>query len=492
MARTGKMAIGLLLLFLVAVVVLVIAVPLLVNVDRYRPEVVSEIEQRTGHPARINHLAVTFTPLVSIRLDGFALENPHGFPKGDFVRAKSIYAVLDPHALWHRQVVITSLVFTNPVINLVSNGHDLWNFDMPPSGRPPPAPGERSPSSSPSFSLGSINQSQIKDGELTIAALLPSGAAEPPSLVATGISLDLNHLDLNAFTSPEARAANPTQGSLQATSLAIGRLEGTSVKSKVSLVSRRISFANLSFKVYGGKGAGRLGIGFVRQPATFDATVHLSGVDMASLLQVFPGAQGKMSGHLDGNLKLRGDFAQADDPLAGKSGSGDVTVRDGHLPTLKLNQNLALLANLAEIGPASGDPSSFSSLSADLEIGNGRIHSNHFALNGNGVDVEMAGDVAFAGAGSLDYNGTAKIRAGQNAVSNLVAGLAGATFSNGTLAFPFELTGTSEHPRFKLRNSLGGLNSMSKGAGQTPLNQENPVNMIQDLQGLFKRKKPAR
>ncbi len=491
MARAGKVAIGFLLLLLAAAVVLVIAAPLLVNVDRYRPEVVSEIEQRTGHPVRINHLAVTFNPLVSIRADGFALENPRGFPAGDFVSTKSIYAVLDYHALWRRRVAITSLVLTNPSINLVSNGHDAWNFDMPPGVRPLRTEAARSDSTYPSFSLESINQSQIRGGQLTVAALLPSGQAGPPFLIATSISLNLNHVDLNAFTSPDSGNAPPIKGSLRAASLAIGRLQGTAVKSDVSLISRRIGFENLSFKVYGGQGSGSLVIGFLRQPAAFNAVAHLSGVDMAALLQAFPGAQGKMSGHLDGNFKLQGEFIQADDPLAGKTGTGNVTVRDGNLPTLKLNRNLALLGNLADIGPASGDPSSFSLLSTDVEIGDGHVHSNHFVLNGNGVNVEMGGNLALAGAGSLDYNGTAKIRSAQNAMSSFVAGLAGATFSNGMLTFPFALTGTPEQPRFKPRNAVGGLSPLSKGAGQPALGPESPVNMIQDLQSLFKRKKPA-
>lgn len=490
-ARTRKLAIGILLALLVVVVVFVVAIPLLVNVDRYRPQVVAEIEEKTGHPARIGHLALTFTPSLSIRADDFALANPPGFPSGDCISAKSIYAALDPHALWNRQVVITSFVLSKPVISLVSNSRDVWNFDIPPASRPAPPQDSSSGSSYLSFSLGSINRSEVDHGELTIASLLPSGQAGPPSFVASGVSLKLNRADLGAFLAPDREAASeaPIEGTLEAASLAMGRLEGTAVKSGLSLARRQISFTNLSFKVYDGQGSGNLVIDFGSEPASYVAGARLSGVNMASLLQAFPSAQGKMSGRLDGNLKLGGSFIESDDPLAGKAGQGEVTLRDGRFPSLNLNRNLMLLANLADLGPAAGDPSSFSSLSADLSIGKGRIHSNHIVLRGNGVDVDMGGDVAFAGAGSLDYNGMAKVRAGQNALSNIMAGLAGATFANGMLTFPFELTGTPDTPRFRLRNALGGLNQMGK-AGQAPLNPQNPVNVIQTLQGLFQKKKP--
>lgn len=492
MTRARKVAITVLLLLL-AVVILRVAVPLLVDVDHYRPEVVAEIEQKTGHPARIGHLALTFTPLLSIRADDFVLGNPGGFPPGDCISAKSIYAVLDAGALWHRQVIITSFMLSKPVITLVSNSRDQWNFDVPARPQADTPRDEPSSSSSSSFSLGAINRSEVEHGQVTIASLLPSGQIGPPSFVARDVSLKFDQADLGAFLAPDHQSAHmaPIEGTLKAASLSIGRLEGTSVKSGLSLDSRRISFKDLSFKVYSGRGSGNLVINFKHQPASYTADARLSGVNMASVLEAFPSAEGKMSGRLDGRLKLEGQFIQSNDPLAGKTGQGEVAVRDGRLPSLKLNQNLMLLANFADLGPASGDPSSFRSLSADLTIGQGRIHSNHIVLNGNGVDVDMAGDIAFAGAGALEYSGMAKIRASQNAISNVVAGLAGATFSNGMLTFPFSLTGTPDAPRFRLRNPLGGLNQMSKGSGGTPnLNPQNPAGLFNTLQDLLKKKNP--
>ena len=74
--------------FLVLLIALVIAIPILIDVDRYRPRIVAYIEERTGKSAEIGRLTLTLFPTLSIRVDDFALGNPEGFPEGHFFRAR--------------------------------------------------------------------------------------------------------------------------------------------------------------------------------------------------------------------------------------------------------------------------------------------------------------------------------------------------------------------------------------------------------------------
>jgi hypothetical protein len=156
------------------------------------------------------------------------------------------------------------------------------------------------------------------------------------------------------------------------------------------------------------------------------------------------------------------------------------------------------LARLANLGPAEGDPSSFSSIAADLNIANNRISSNKVAIVGNGVNVDGAGSMGMAGAGDLDYQGTASLAAGQNAVSNLLAGLSGAKMENGKLTFPFGLLGTLANPKFVLKgaSAAGGLGAVQgllggQQSGQSTGQTQNPADLVQGITGLFKKKKPA-
>jgi len=162
-----------------------------------------------------------------------------------------------------------------------------------------------------------------------------------------------------------------------------------------------------------------------------------------------------------------------------------------------------LLARLTNLGPASGDPASFSSISADLNIADSRITSQKIAIVGNGVDVDGAGSVAVAGEGSLDYEGVAKVVAGQNPVTNILASFSGASFADGKLTFPFTLGGTFQKPQFKVKSAggpgqLGGLKGFLPGAaGQpttTPPGQtqpQTPQDLVKGITGLFKKKQPA-
>ena len=160
-----------------------------------------------------------------------------------------------------------------------------------------------------------------------------------------------------------------------------------------------------------------------------------------------------MTGTLDGTVGLDAQVGHSPDPLAGVGGSGHMTIRNGRLPTLQLDKNLLQLARVAEMGPVSGDPSSFSSLAVDFTIANNRINTSKATIVGNGVEVDASGSLGLAGKGSLDYQGVATVTTSQNALTSLLGGLTGTTVKGGKMAFPFHLTGTLKNPIFTLRSN---------------------------------------
>ena len=81
MSTGKKIALGGAVFLVVLLVALAIAVPMLVDVDRYRPQVVAFIQEQTGKPAEIGRLTLTLFPTLSIRVDDFTLGNPSGFPR---------------------------------------------------------------------------------------------------------------------------------------------------------------------------------------------------------------------------------------------------------------------------------------------------------------------------------------------------------------------------------------------------------------------------
>lgn len=523
MSKGRKIALGVLIFFVIVLLLLVVVVPLLIDIDRYRPEVAAHIQEETGKPAEIGRLSLSVFPRLALRVDDFTLGNPSGFPKGQFVKARRISTVVDAWALWHRQVLIKSLELDDPVINLISDVRGKWNFENPPQRGGMKKTASQGPSS---FTLGVISEVRVNGGQLTAANLLASGRPGPNFFEAHDLTIRLEDVDLNAFiasstasleapvaprfsrafslgasvTYAAPRQSRPAaQGTLKADALRFGNLQATSVKSKLRLFPKQVFFDDLNFDLYGGRAAGNLSFNFAGQNPRYATSTKISGVDVRKLLEAFPDAHGKMTGKMEGNMKLSGEVTHSPDPLAGMRGTGQVSIKNGQLPSLQLNQNLMLLARLNKLGPAEGDPSSFSSMSTDLNIADQRITSNKIVVIGNGVDMDGSGSLALAGAGSLDYQGVAKLTAGQSGMSNLLAGLTGATVSGGKMTFPFTLGGTFANPHFRLKpgaGQAGGLqNVLAPGptsqsttrSGQTQ-QQQNPQDLVQGLSGLFKKK----
>src|SRR5260370_41297132 len=106
------------------------AVPALINVDRYRAQVISYLQQKTGKQVEIGRLGLTFFPL-AIQVDAFGVKNPPLFPPGYVVKVARIAAGLDAAALLHRDVVITSTPLATPVTDFTSDPDGPWNFQNP-------------------------------------------------------------------------------------------------------------------------------------------------------------------------------------------------------------------------------------------------------------------------------------------------------------------------------------------------------------------------
>ena len=465
MSRRKKVVLGVLILLVVTLVALVVIVPLLFNLDRYRPQAAALIEQQMGKPTEIGHLALTIFPRLSIRVDDFALKNPPGFPQDYFVKARRIYAVIDAGELWKHQVVIKSLELETPAISLLSSPRGNWNFDSHPSStKPDPDP----PGEKPLFTLGVISNVKISKGTLSVANLMASGQPGPAFIAADGVSSQLRQVDLNGLIESAGYAAESTgalvaEGTFEMDTLHVMNLAVTKVKSKLRLFPKQVFLDGLEFKSYDGAGSGDLSFVFAGPYPRYSTQAKLSGVNAAKLVDAFPEVRGKLTGTLDGTVALEGELRHSPDPLEGIGGSGHIAIRNGRLPSLQWNQNLLQLARVAKMGPASGDPSSFSSIAMDFTIADNRINTTKATIVGNGVELDSSGSLGLAGKGSLNYQGVAKVATSQNALTTILRGISGATLIDGKMAFHFKLTGTLQNPQFTLMPSAA---DSQKGAGK--------------------------
>jgi len=430
--KTGLIATAIGALILLAVI---FVAPALVRVDRYRPQVISYLQEKTGKQVEIGRLALTFFP-VAIHIDHFGVKNPPIFPRGYVVQVARIDAELSVGALLHRQVVIKSLVLEEPILNMTSDPDGPWNFENP-----------QAKISVNTMPLGVISKVQINRGQLVASNLLPSDAAGPIFFEAHEIYCDLEQVNLVGIINPSSSSMDG-QGNLKAGLLRFGSVEVRNLESKFTLESRHISFEDVKSEVYGGKAVGDLVFDLSRKNASFKANARFSGINVAQLLAAFPSGGGRMTGKMEGDVKLAGEIEHTPRPLAGIHGGGRITVRNGQVPSLKLNANLMKLAHFNDLGPAKNDPSSFNLITTDLELADQRISSKVIDIDGYGVDVDGSGSVSVSGSDELNYRGLAEITTKESFLTNTVARLSGAALKDGKLQFPFRIGGTIDNPVF--------------------------------------------
>jgi uncharacterized protein involved in outer membrane biogenesis len=417
-------------------VVCVFVVPALLDVNRYRLQAISYLEQSTGKKVEIGRLAATFFPRVTIHVEDFGVKSPPLFPSSYVLKVARIDAQIDPWPLLHGQIVIRSLVLDQPVINLVSDPDGPWNFENAKARNP-----------SHPVLIGVISVVKIKRGQVLASNLLPSDAPGPVFFEAHDVFSELDNVNADAITNP-ASSTLDGQGTLKATMLRFGSIEAQDLSSNIRLQSRQVFFTGVKAETYGGNSSGEFSIKLSGKNASFKTDATMKRIDVARLLSAFQNARGKMTGTMEGQLKIAGDIEHSNHPWEGLHGSGHLTVRDGKVPSLKLNANLMKLAHYNDLGPAKDDPSSFNLVSTDLELDHGRITSKVIDIDGYGVDVDGSGSVSVSGSDELNYQGVAEIVSQQGFVTNLFARLAGATLKDGKLSFPFHIGGTIDNPVF--------------------------------------------
>ncbi|MDP9089971.1 MAG: AsmA family protein [Pseudomonadota bacterium] len=429
--KTAIILVSVAVLLIVAAVVL----PMLLDANRYRPQVIAYLEASTGKKVELGRLRVSLYPKLTVHAEDFGIRNPPLFPPGHVLKVARIEAVLDRWALLHRKIVIISLVLEEPLVNLVSDPDGPWNFENPKAKNRQNSP-----------VLGVVPLVSIRRAHVLLSNLLANDSPGPVFFEARDLTTELDNVNADAITDPFSKSLDG-KGWLKAGLLRFGSIEAKNLSANIRLLARQVLFDGLKAETYGGHADGDFSIRFAGKNASFKADATLKGIEVAELLNAFPKASGKMTGKMEGQLKIDGEIKHTEHPLDGLRGSGQVTVRNGQVPSLKLNANLKKLAHYNDLGPAKDDPSSFNMISTDLELDHDRISSKAIDIDGYGVDVDGSGSMSLTGSDELDYQGVAQI-ASQGFITNIFARLAGGKLKDGKLLFPFRIQGTLDNPIF--------------------------------------------
>lgn len=186
------------------IIVLIILAVSLINVNRFRPTIQAELQQKLNRPVTLGTLHLRLFPL-SVRADGLTIGQSAAFPSPHpFATAQQVYASVGLFSLIGGHPDIKSLVLQDPQIELIRNASGVWNFSDLESGgsqqtatAPPPKPAEKpassqQASSQPSSGGGSpvtLGKLQINNGQVAVT----DEHAKTPRTVYNHIDLTLTN-----------------------------------------------------------------------------------------------------------------------------------------------------------------------------------------------------------------------------------------------------------------------------------------------------------
>jgi len=152
----------------VAVILLVvIALPFLVNVNSFRPKLESELSSALGRQVKVGNLSLSILSR-SVSAEDLSISDDPAFSKDPFIRAKALKVGVEVMPLIFSKILhITDVTLDRPEISLLRDAAGKWNFsslgNKSEAATKPAAP--ESPSSTANLSVSKLD---VKDGRLSV------------------------------------------------------------------------------------------------------------------------------------------------------------------------------------------------------------------------------------------------------------------------------------------------------------------------------------
>jgi AsmA protein len=165
-------------------IVIVIAIPFLIDVNTFRPRIESELSMSLGRALTVGNLHLSLLS-GSVSADDVAIADDPAFSKEPFIRAKALKVGVEMMPLiFSKALHVTTLTLENPEVSLVRSASGKWNFSSlgtKDAKEKEKAAAPAAPSSNPDLSVGKLS---ISNGRISIT--------EPPAKPHVYDKVDVN------------------------------------------------------------------------------------------------------------------------------------------------------------------------------------------------------------------------------------------------------------------------------------------------------------
>ena len=522
-------------------VVVLIALPFIVDVNMFRPQIEAQLTAALGREVKIGNLKLSILS-GSVSADDLSIADDPVFSKAPFIRAKALDVGVELMPLiFSKQLHVTELVINQPQVSLLRNASGKWNFSSLGGKTGHEASGHAAPSSSPEVSVGKLavkggtvsmdnisdrtkpqvfrnvditvkNFSSTSRFPFTLSAGLPGGGtakldgtagpidASDAALTPLQAKVDVNNLDLAAsgFVDPASGIGGIADFSGTVTSNGHQKLSnGTASIAKLKVspkgspaphpVSLKYATTYDLQKQAGeltqgditiGKAMAKLTGGYQIEAASTVLNMKLNAANMpVDDLEAMLPALGVT---LPSGSSLKGGTLTANFTITGPV---DKLLING--PVQLANTKLAgfdlgskMSAISALTGAKTGSDTTIQNFSTEAHVSPEGISTQNVNLNIPSLGV-VTGNGTISPQNALNYQMSAKLSG--SVVSGLTQ-LAGLGNKGG--AIPFFIQGTTSDPKF-VPDVKGMLGSQFGSAGKG----QNPADLVNGITGLFGKKK---
>ncbi|MCP9472686.1 MAG: AsmA family protein [Nitrospira sp.] len=500
-----KVTMGVLTL-VAAVVGLALALPFLIDLNKYKDQYKPLIENALNRTVQIQDVRLTLWPTIGARVTGLSLLDDPAFGGGAFASVASLDVGVKLLPLLSGKIEVGEITLREPVVTIVRNQRGVMNVaTLGRAGREAPSVPSRAPIPSmegPLKILGLLaaDRVSIAGGTLTFRDF---SAAKPTEYVLQDLDLLLRsigigrtpslHLDavvqpfnlplkLDGTFGPLKETAEMESMSLRfglgdAAFTVTGSVAGhdgtfhvsapmvrttdlpvsVPVKRPIDVADFRVTadvkgqtveMRDVSFRLFEGRvrGGGKLVVGSEDPP--FSGSLAIEGVRVGPAWRAVVDAPLAISGTADVMFALKGRGFSMPNRTKDLEGTGRLAIRDGTIEGINLLREMATVLNVA--GVALGDPkvTAFSTIEADLAVEQGMIRVQRFLMDGHDFQATGGGMIGFDGRLSLAVTvNLSRDLSEKIAEASPIAELA---MKDGRVVLPLVVVGTVQSPSYRL------------------------------------------
>ena len=500
-----KIVIGLLIV-VVLVVGGILALPFLIDLNKYQDRYKPLIEDALNRKVQLQDIRLTIWPRIGARVTGFAVLDDPAFGAGPFASLTSLDVGVKLMPLLSGTVEVEDITLRHPVITVIKNKNGILNVStigrtgvaVPKTPSRAPIPSAEGPLKI--LALLAVDRVSITGGTVTYRDL---SAPKPTEYILQDMELLLQSVRLGQ--SPTLHAGlllqpmnlpvtlDGTFGPLKETTdidaidlqLSLGKTDFTitgktvernailnisapivntadlpvplplqhpvdikTLQIAVQVQGQNVLLQKLSFQLFDGQvvAEGRVTSGSETPP--FSAKATIQGIQLAPALNAIARVPLSISGMAGANLDVQGRGFSMPDLTKSLAGTGHVAVKDGTIEGVNLLEEALSLLKVVGISLDNAKATVFSTIETDLAIQEGIIQVQRLMMDSHDFQATGGGTIGF----DQTLNLTMHLKLSQD-LSQKIANaspLAKLAMENGRLSLPLMITGTTQTPSYGL------------------------------------------